>query len=49
LIKKIPDKDKKDWEDFLKNKQKNFNKEAVKKKKQNDKKKIKISEKKKKK
>jgi DNA-nicking Smr family endonuclease len=45
LIKKIPDKDKKDWEDFLKNKQKNFNKDAVKKKKLSDNKTIEISDK----
>jgi len=32
LIKKISDKDKKDWEDFLKNKQKTPNKNTVKKK-----------------
>jgi DNA-nicking Smr family endonuclease len=45
LIKKISDKDKEDWENFLKNKQKTLNKDAVKKKILSDKKNIKISDK----
>ena len=45
MIKKISDKDKEDWENFLKNKQKTLNKDAVKKKILSDKKNIKISDK----
>jgi len=45
LIKKISDKDKQDWESFLKNKQKTLNKDAAKKKNLSDKKTIKISDK----
>jgi len=45
LIKKILDKDIEDWENFLKNKQKTPNKDAVKKKDLNDKKTKKISDK----
>jgi DNA-nicking Smr family endonuclease len=45
LIKKISDKDKKDWENFLKNKQKNPNKEVVKKNDLSDKRIIEISDK----
>jgi len=43
LIKKISDKDKQDWENFLKNKQKTPSKDAVKKKDLSDKKIIKTS------
>ena len=45
MIKKISDKDKEDWEIFLKNKQKNLNKDEVKKKFLTDKKVIEISDK----
>ena len=45
MIKKISDKDKKDWENFLKNKQKNPNKEVVKKNDLSDKRIIEISNK----
>jgi len=38
LIKKISDKDKEDWENFLQNKKKTSNKEVVKKKDLSDKK-----------
>jgi len=42
LIKKITDKDKEDWENFLNNKKKKFNKNSVKKKKKKDPKKKKL-------
>jgi len=45
LIKKISDKDKKDWENFVENKQKPFNKDIVKEKDLSDKKIIDISDK----
>jgi DNA-nicking Smr family endonuclease len=45
LIKKISDKDKKDWENFLKNKQKTPRKDAVKKKDLSDNKTIETSDK----
>ena len=45
MIKKISDKDKKDWENFLKNKQKNPNKITVTKKDLSDNKTIEISDK----
>ena len=48
MIKKISDKDKKDWENFLHSKKKTSNKEVVKKKDLSDKKTIEISEKNKK-
>ena len=45
MIKKISDKDKEDWENFLQNKKKTSNKEVVKKKDLSDKKTIEISSK----
>ena len=45
MIKKISDKDKQDWENFLKNKQKTPNREIVKKKNLINKKTIEISDK----
>jgi len=45
LIKKISDKDKEDWENFLKNKKKFSNRDIVKKKKTNDEKTIEILDK----
>ena len=45
MIKKISDKDKKDWENFLKNKKKTSNKDTVKKKDLSDNKTIEISDK----
>ena len=45
MIKKISDKDKKDWENFVENKQKPFNKNIVKEKDLSDKKIIDISDK----
>ena len=45
MIKKISDKDKEDWENFLHNKKKTLNKEVVKKKDLSDKKTIEISDK----
>jgi len=45
LIKKISDKDKEDWENFIKNKKKNIKKNFIKKKKTKDKKTIEISDK----
>ena len=45
MIKKISDKDKEDWENFLKNKKKTSNKEVIKKKSFSDKKTIEISDK----
>jgi DNA-nicking Smr family endonuclease len=44
LIKKISDKDKEDWKNFLQNKKKTSNKEVVKKKNLSDKKTIEISD-----
>jgi DNA-nicking Smr family endonuclease len=45
LIKKISDKDKEDWENFLKNKKKIFNKDFIKKKNTRDKKNLETSNK----
>ena len=45
MIKKISDKDKEDWENFLKNKKKNPNKDTVKKNNLSNKKTIEISDK----
>ena len=45
MIKKISDKDKEDWENFLKNKEKIINKEVIKKKNLSDKNIIEISDK----